>query len=105
MESSIQARSNECPIYQLFETFGKKRTLHILQTLSEGISSFSGIMRRLPQINSKVLTERLDLLLEKNLIIREVSQSKPLKINYYLSSEWKALQEQLNHLANRVLSK
>ena len=65
MESCIQARSSECPIYQLFEILGKKRTLHILQTLSEGISSFSGIMRRLPQINSKVLTERLDLLLEK----------------------------------------
>lgn len=35
MTNTIQPRSHECPVYQLFETFGKKRTLHILQTLAE----------------------------------------------------------------------
>ncbi len=90
-ESTITPRSNECPLYQLFDLFGKKWTLHIFQSLYMWISTFSWLMKRLPQINSKVLAERLDLLTEKWYVKRVVSQNKPLKINYYLSDEWKEL--------------
>ena len=100
---NITPRSNQCPVYQLFEVFGKKRTLHIFHALAEEIDSFSGIMRRIPQINSKVLTERLDLLVEKKLVSRVVSQSKPLKINYYLSTQGEDLHKQIKHLANWAL--
>ncbi len=103
-ENNITAWSNECPLYQLFDLFGKKWTLHIFQCLNIWISTYSWLMRRLPQINSKVLTERLDLLVEKWYVVREVSQSKPLKINYYLTEEWKELYHHLDNLTTRVLS-
>jgi len=32
-EKEIIAWSNECPLYQLFDLFGKKWTLHIFQSL------------------------------------------------------------------------
>lgn len=103
-ESTISPRSNECPLYQLFDLFGKKWTLHIFQSLYMWISTFSWLMKRLPQINSKVLAERLDLLVEKWYVERVVSQNKPLKINYYLSEEGKELYSHLDNLTKWVLS-
>jgi DNA-binding HxlR family transcriptional regulator len=103
-EKEIIAWSNECPLYQLFDLFGKKWTLHIFQSLYLWISTFSWLMRRLPQINSKVLAERLDLLVELWYVERVVSQNKPLKINYYLSNHWKELYSHLDNLTKWVLN-
>ena len=78
---------DKCPVYQLFELFGKKWSLHIIVCISQNINAFSTIMKRLPKINSKVLSERIDLLIEMNYITRNVSQTKPLKITYSLTDK------------------
>ena len=44
-------------------------------------------MKRLAKINSKVLSDRLDDLVERGFIIREVSLVKPLKVNYKLTAK------------------
>lgn len=102
-KQEIQPWDDRCPVYQLFDLLGKKWTFFILSCISQNINSFSGIMKRLPKINSKVLSERIDLLIEKGLIIREVSNNKPLRINYSLSEKWKLLEAKLQILADFAL--
>ncbi len=94
----IQSRTSICPLYRCFELFGKKWSLHIFRSIGQDYCSFSALMRRLPQINSKVLSERLDLLMEEGLIERIVSQSKPLKIHYQLSKQGERLYAELAKL-------
>jgi len=61
-------------------------------------------MKKLSKINSKVLSDRLDDLVEKELVIREVSLSKPLKVNYRLTEKWVNLQKKLAEIWDWVLS-
>lgn len=95
---NIQARASVCPLYHCFEIFGKKRSLHIFRSIGQEYATFSALMRRLPQINSKVLSERLDLLIEEGLIERIVSQTKPLKVTYQLSQHGQKLHSELAKL-------
>lgn len=61
--------------------------LYIILTIKQDINSFSLIMKRLPKLNSKILSERIDTLMEKGIITRDVSQSKPLRITYHLTEK------------------
>lgn len=103
MKTEISPRSYECPIYQFFELFGKKWTLHIFQSIGDGYYSFSSLMTRLPALNSKVLSERLDTLIEQELIVRTVSQSKPLKITYTHSEKGQLIYYELQKLNRWIL--
>lgn len=90
----------DCPSYKLFDLLGKKWTFYILISISENYNSFSALMKRIPKINSKVLSERLDLFTELELINREVSSTKPLKINYFLTEKWEKLIKKVKILSD-----
>lgn len=94
----IQAWETVCPRYQFFELFGKKWVLHIFWSIAQEYSSFSSLMKRVSSINSKVLSDRLDLLVGAWLVERVVSQDKPLKISYQLTKQGYKLKEQFDHL-------
>lgn len=94
---------DNCPVYQLFDVLGKKWTIYIVFLVGQNISSFSGIMKKLPKINSKVLSDRLDDLGENGFICREVSSAKPLKITYTLTKKGKELQERLDGISDWML--
>jgi DNA-binding HxlR family transcriptional regulator len=103
MRTKIEEWKDSCHLYQFFEIFWKKRMMHIFQCIATWYNSFSWISKRLPKINPKILSERLDTLIEYDLIIRNVSQWKPLRINYELSEKWKSLHEQFQKLNLWVL--
>lgn len=63
--SEILPWDDNCPAYQLFDLLGKKWMFYILICIDQNINSFSGISKRLPKINSKMLSERIDLLIER----------------------------------------
>lgn len=90
-----------CPIADLFEFLGKKRTIVIIKTLSEHDQmSFSDLQRALHNINSRILTERLDESVQKGYVLRMVTTSKPLKIRYALTEQGKKLWAKLCELGS-----
>ena len=86
---------DKCPLYQMFSILWKKWTIYIIFLIWDNINTFSFIMKKLSKINSKVLSDRLDDLIENKLIIREVTTSKPLKITYKLSESGQKIFNQL----------
>jgi DNA-binding HxlR family transcriptional regulator len=90
-----------CPISDLFTFLGKKWMIIIIKTLwEEDAQSFTQIQKRLDNINSRILTERLDEWVEKWYIIRDVTSNKPLKIKYSLTTRGKQLSAKICELAS-----
>lgn len=82
-----------CPMYHLLDLLWKKWTLFILIILFEWEQTFNSLTKKLNNINWKTLTERLDMLLTEWYIHRQVSESKPLKVRYALTQEWREITE------------
>lgn len=91
---AIEERNIDSPLYQLFDTLGKKWTLHIIVCVYKNIHSFSWIMEALPRINTRILSERLDELVGKEYLIKK---SNP-KNEYYLNKKWEDLIDNLKSL-------
>ena len=87
--------NQDCPISQLFETIGKKRVIFIVKTIGEWESTFTWIKEKLGDLNSKILTDRLDELENKWYILRDIVSTKPIKIRYSLTKFGKEL---LDHI-------
>jgi DNA-binding HxlR family transcriptional regulator len=85
---SIKTHSSAtCPIYCVIEKFSKKWSLHIIRSFTENKKlRFLDIMKALPEINSRVLTERLKELEEGGLIARKEEGEKPV-VTYYEITE------------------
>jgi DNA-binding HxlR family transcriptional regulator len=82
------AWDENCPAYQLFSLIGKKWTIYVIFLIWENVNNFSFILKKLPKMNWKVLSDRLDDLIESEIITRDVSVTKPLKITYTLTEKW-----------------
>jgi len=91
----IDLTNTHCPMYHLLDLLWKKWTLFILIILFEWEQSFNSLTKKLNNINGKTLTERLDMLVIEWYIHRQVSESKPLKVTYTLTNEWREL---TNHI-------
>jgi len=62
--------------------------MHILRTIAEHKKiRFSQIKKDLPDINSRILSERLSELEEDKLITRIVKSSKPIVIEYEITEK------------------
>ena len=85
----------KCKILGFFDFLSKKWVLLILKWLSEWAITFTDIKKYLWWINSKIISERLSELEEKNFIKREVISEKPIKIRYSLSEKWLSLSKEL----------
>ena len=93
--------SIHCPIIDLFTFLGKKWMIIIIKTLwEEDQQSFTQLQKKLDNINSRILTERLDEGSEKWYIIRDVSVTKPLKIRYSLTPRGYELSAKICELAS-----
>ena len=75
----------DCPMSKLFETIGKKWVIFIVKTIGEWESTFTWIKEKLGDLNSKILTDRLDELENKWYILRDIVSTKPIKIRYTLT--------------------
>lgn len=104
VEKEIKEWPDDCPLYQLFDTLWKKRSLHIIVCIYKGIHSFSGIMKSLPKINTRILTERLDELIQQDYIEKKALSKRSSKAEYYLWEKWKDLIKNLQSLKQRIVS-
>lgn len=94
-----------CPINNLFSILGKKWMLYIVIFLSKNSGNFNLLMKKIPWINSKILSDRLDLLINEGYVLRHVTGKKPLKITYNLTEKWKELVLMLIYIWENFLNK
>lgn len=104
-ENQKPALDDACEMYQLFDMLGKKWMLFILILIGDGSHSFNAISKRLPKMNPKMLSDRLDTLIEKGYIQRKVTQDKPLKISYELTTIGQELSEKIFDIGKWILAR
>ncbi len=93
--------SDACPISNLFNFLGKKWMIILIKVLGEHEElSFSQIQKKLDNINSRILTERLDEGVTVGYILRDVTSTKPLKIRYRLTKKGAELSKKVEELAD-----
>ncbi|MBB1092454.1 helix-turn-helix transcriptional regulator [Rhodopseudomonas palustris] len=75
----------ECPVEDWLSFLGHRWNALILWHLSTGAKRFSEIMALLPGITPKVMTDRLELLVERDLISRSSQNTFPRVTAYQLT--------------------
>ena len=80
---------SSCTVYRTMDFIGKRWTLLILLELHKGMEDtrrFSELKRKLPDITSKMLSERLKELEREGLIVHNVdSDETPIRSEYTLT--------------------
>ena len=74
-----------CPMSACMDLLGGAWTTNVVWQLSGGPRRFGELMKDIPGISPKVLTERLRALEEKGVVTREVMASSPPSVEYTLS--------------------
>lgn len=88
-----QLSTCDCPIYGIIDFCSKKWAMHILRCIADNKSMrFCEIKEELPEINSRILSERLSELEEEELIDRTVTNDKPICIEYSITPKGADLQ-------------
>ncbi|MBC5792632.1 MAG: helix-turn-helix transcriptional regulator [Nanohaloarchaea archaeon] len=84
---------NWCPITATANLIGKKwHPVIIHRLIEEGPHGFNSLKEEIGGISSKVLSESLDDLQEKNLLDREVVSEKPVRVKYKLTEAGESLE-------------
>jgi DNA-binding HxlR family transcriptional regulator len=89
----------------LLEVLTRPWTMHILWALStNGPTRFGVLRRQIEGISSRVLTERLRLLEQKEFIYRDYEPTIPPSVTYGITKRMKDIQKvlgELDHLARK----
>ncbi len=80
-----------CPIFRLLDLLGKKRVLLILKEIYLWEQTFTGLKRKLNNLNSSSLTQKLDILRNEWYVQRKLISEEPVKIRYMLTSRGQEL--------------
>jgi DNA-binding HxlR family transcriptional regulator len=81
-----------CATYtRAFNIIGRRWTGPILRTLMTGQTRFSDLARSVPGLSDRLLSERLKELESGGLVVRTVTPSTPVRIEYTLTEMGAAL--------------
>lgn len=81
-----------CPKFEnAFELLGKRWTGLIIRTLLSGQKRFSDIADAIPNMSSRMLTERFKELEREGIVIRKVYPEVPVRIEYELTEKGQEL--------------
>ena len=87
-------------IESAFELLGKKWTGQIIHVLMDGDRHFCDLTRALPALSDRMLSLRMRELEEAGIVIREVSDSAPVRVIYRLTPKGKALKPMLDSISD-----
>ena len=88
-----------CPMSGLLDVLIRPWTMHILWALStNGPTRFGVLRRQIGGISSRVLTERLRLLEQKEFVYRDYEPSIPPSVTYGITKRMKDIQKVLGEL-------
>lgn len=94
-----------CPVSILMEVLSGPWTMYLLWVLStNGPTRFGALKRHIEGISTKVLTERLRMLEQEEILYRHYEPTVPPQVTYGLTDRGKQLVtvlDQLNDLAQR----
>lgn len=94
----------QCPVRDVLDRIGDKWSTLIVMTLATGPHRFSAILRAIPDISKRMLTQTLRTLERDGLIARTVFPTKPPSVEYRLTPLGTTILEPLEALiqwANR----
>lgn len=75
----------KCPIETTLSIIGGKWKLHILKELRKGPVRYTLLIKKIPNISAKVLTQQLKEMEKDGLIVRNVYAEVPTRVEYGLS--------------------
>jgi DNA-binding HxlR family transcriptional regulator len=94
-----------CPMQKMLNLLNGPWTTYILWLLrSQGSQRFGQFKKHMPQISSKVLTERLRMLENEKIISRHQEETIPPKVTYSLTKQGKQLDKMLDEI-NKLAKK
>lgn len=97
---SVFKESMSCPVGTLLNLLGGPWTFYILWILrQQGPTRFGALKRQIEGISSKVLTERLRMLEEAEIIYRDYEPTIPPQVTYGLTQKAQDLIVVLDQLA------
>lgn len=102
-DASGQRRPNwpvdpHCPVRDVLDRIGDKWSTLILVTLANGPHRFSAVLRAIPDISKRMLTQTLRELERDGLILRTVFPTKPPSVEYRLTPLGETILEPLGVL-------
>lgn len=90
--------TGECPVADTLKLIGGKHTPKILHCLALADHHFLELIRALPQISRKVLTEELRSLENSGLVLRTELGDERKRVRYALTSKGRGLAGILGHM-------
>jgi len=88
----------ECSIEKALNIIGGKWSFLILKQLFEGTKRFGEIQKAIPKISPKALTDTLRHLEENEVVIRKVTPTVPVTVEYSLTEKGQALHKILKEM-------
>lgn len=87
-----------CPVELALAAVSGRWTTLVLRELMHGPHGFGELRERLPEISPKILTERLRVLEERQLVVRQRLRGFPVRTRYELTATGLALRPLLVEL-------
>lgn len=88
----MDTNRNVCPLYHhAVELIGRRWTGAIIFVLLKGKSRFSDLSAAIPEITSRMLSERLKELEQEGIVERIVVPDTPVRVEYALTEKGEAL--------------
>lgn len=90
----------KCPVETTLKMIGKKWTIIILRELLSGTKRFGELKTSVKGISQKVLTSNLRKMQEDGLVVREVYNNVPPRVDYTLTDVGYSLASVLDSMAD-----
>ena len=81
-----------CPYFhRAIELIGARWTGAIVRAMLAGVTHFSELRCAIPGLSDRMLSERLKELESEGIVVREVTPSTPVRVEYHLTDKGRAL--------------
>src|SRR5215216_1111045 len=90
-DEAKKARRSNCPVACTLDIVGDRWTLLVIRDLLGGKTRFNDLLASSEQIPTNILADRLKRLEREHLIDSVPYSHRPLRFDYYLSPEGRAL--------------
>src|SRR5687768_11474264 len=90
-----------CPSYtKAIEIIGRRWTGAIVRSMLTGASRFSEILAAVPNLSDRLLSERLKELENEGIVVRHVTPSTPVRVEYALTEKGASLASVVREVAH-----
>lgn len=99
-----ESRQVDAATTRVFDLLGKRWSGPLIAVLLAGPAHFTELHRAVPGISGRVLSDRLAQLAAAGLVVREVREGPPLRVQYRLTQAGAAIRPALEELRDWALT-